>query len=154
MDKSDAFYAEVEAATTSNPQLHLDFHNLRQQRTALLKDSDDFNPVAPSVGGAFEQNVAAELGISAARDAGDIDNAINFFTLYLGMQSDPDRRLAKAFLHDRLQVCSKLLSAQSAYATGNLGAVKSPVNIQLLLRMRDHLDSAKASIDNIAASLA
>ena len=87
VDKSDAFYAEVEAATTSNPQLHLDFHNLRQQRTALLKDSDDFYAVAPSVGGAFEQEVAAEFGTMATTNAVDIDNAMNFFALYLGMQS-------------------------------------------------------------------
>jgi hypothetical protein len=149
----DALYAQLEAATSINPQRHSDFHNLRVQRRALSKDGDDLSAVGASVGGAFEQTVAIGLGTTAARSVGDIDNAIIFFTLYLGMQSDSDRLLAKAFLQNRLQVCSKLLGAQSAFATEELGAVKSPVNIQLVLRMRDHLESAKASIDSIAASL-
>jgi hypothetical protein len=149
----DMFYAIVETIVPG-PQARLDFHNLRQQRKALLKDRDDFATIFDAVGRAgLERDVASSSNKVALESALDVDNALNFIALYQGMVCDHDRSITKGVLQNRLELYSKLLNEDSKFTTALLASSKSPGTVQLALRMRDELDSAKASTDSIAASV-
>jgi hypothetical protein len=152
--EADSFFAIVEATFVRSPQARLDFHNLRQQRKALLEDRDDFHTIFDAVGSAgVERDVLLSLQEVALRSALDVDNALNFIALYQGMVCDHDRSITKGVLQNRLELYSKQLNEDSRFTTQLLASSKSPGTVQLALRMRDELDSAKASIDVIATPL-
>ena len=69
------------------------------------------------------------------------------------MQCEPDRDVAKQALVNRLGLYAHLLEIRADQAAGNIALARLPATVQMGTRIKDDVRAAKATLDNIAATL-
>ena len=125
------------------------------RKKALLNDSTDLEAVAKSVQNqaSLEFNIAMELDGKAGSSIEELDATLWFLAVYDHMQCEPDRDVAKQALVNRLGLYAHLLEIRADQAAGNIALARLPATVQMGTRIKDDVRAAKATLDNIAATL-
>jgi hypothetical protein len=127
-------------------------------KKAISNDSTDLSALAKSVQAQniaqnAEFNIVMQLDVKASSSIEELDATLWFLAVYDHMQCDPDRDIAKQALVNRLGLYAHLLELRADQPAGNVGFAKLPATVQAGARLKDDMRSAKATLDDIVATL-
>jgi hypothetical protein len=125
------------------------------RKKALMNDSTDLEAVAKSLQNQAspEFNIILQLDGKASSSMHELDDALWFLAVYDHMQCEPDRDVAKQALVNRLGLYAHLLELRADQEAGDVAFAKLPGTVQEGARLKDDMRSAKATLDDIVATL-
>ena len=136
-----------EVSPFDNMQSELGLH-----KKALLSESQDLEAMMRSLKSP-DQDAAIAIDQRASLGAMELDATIWFAGIYENMQCDADREVAKAALKNRLGFYAQLLDLEAETTAKQLALTRVPAVAQSGQRIKEHLRAAKATLDEMAASV-
>jgi hypothetical protein len=126
--------------------------DLAASKKALLSEATDLDEMGKSLRG-VEGDTALSIDNKAGQGVMEIDATLWFADIYENMQCDADREVAKRTLSNRLAFYSHLLDLEADQTVGHLADTRLPAVAQSGQRVKENLRAAKATLDEMSASL-
>ena len=126
--------------------------DMAARKKALISEEDDLEAMAKSLSG-MELDSVLSIDQKAGQGVMQLDATLWFAAIYKNMQCDADREVARNVLKNRLAFYAHLFDMEAEQVAAHLAFVRLPATAQSGQRIKEDLRAAKATLEEMDASL-